>query len=350
LSVPGGSIRAQIEEDRGVPLLRVVEDADYWPEYGTFVLRDVPRPDQVRPRVSGLLAQYAVDTQPGGSFARAGDGWVEGVASDSHHRVRIEAYDAPPDAGDLSEWDDVLETPFATCGVARLALTVGGPIGEPIELGPPGVYRMLFARRPLAAGDDPEGWPCEYRLRFWPAEASAEPPRWLRRTGPLVDGRPANERGVFDGSYRRAVTDVVMLALWAAQSATPVTLGWLADRLLTTTATIRGIIEHPQASRALSVDGDLDEVDAPLTMTVLARQPAEVRTVPVPALPPLPGSTARRSTAARPSAPRVSGVRRVAARPMARRQDTAGTQEGRGLPDGLDNRVGWSPMSTEFPA
>lgn len=164
------------------------------------------------------------------------------------------------------------------------ALTVDGSIGEPIELGPPGVYRMVFARRAVSAGDDPEGWPCEYRLRFWPVDAHrsrpdgrAEPACWSM-SGPLASGTPSK------AVTRRAITDIVMLALWAAQSATPVTLAWLADRLLTTTATILGIIERPRASRALSVDGDLD---APLTVPVLAKKPAETRTVPVPPRPPV---------------------------------------------------------------
>jgi hypothetical protein len=322
-----------------MPLLRVIEHHDYRPEFGTFVMRDVSRPDQVRSRVGALLAEYAVDTQPSGSFARAGDGWVEAVASDSHHRVRLEVYDAAPDDDDFSEWGDVVETPFASSGVARLAFVVDGLIGEPIELGPPGVYRLLFARRPLAAGDDPEGSACEYRLRFWPADAPVEPPRWLRRTAPLVDERPAGERDAFDGSYRRAITDIVMLALWAAESATPVTLRWLADRLLTTTATIRGIIEHPRASRALSIDGHLDDVDAALTVTVLAKEPAEARGVTIPGLPPRPGS-ALRSTAARRAMPGVRGVRPVAARRMVARQDAAGAEEGQAPPDGPDSHSG----------
>jgi hypothetical protein len=333
--------RQQIEEARAMPLLRVVEDHDYWPEYGTLVIRDVRRPDQVRPRVGELLAEYAVETQPSGSLARAGDGWLEGVAADSHHTVRIEVYDARPDDDDRSGWDDVLETPFATSGVARLALVVGGPTGEPVELGPPGVYRVLFARRPVVAGQNPEGWPCAYRLRFWPVEAPPEPPRWLRRSRPLVDGRPAGERGAFDGRYRRAITDIVMLALWAAESATPVTLAWLADRMLTTTATVRAIIEHPGASRMLSIDGDLDDLDAPLTVTVLARKPAEVRTAKVAALPPRPGSVIRqstpghRSTPARRSTPGVQGVRPAAARPAVKRQ---------AAPDGgLDSHPGDGP-------
>jgi hypothetical protein len=202
------------------------------------------------------------------------------------------------------------------------------------------VYRVLFARRPVTMGDDPEGCPCEYRLRFWPVDAPAEPPRWLRRTGLLVDGRPAGERGAFDGSYRRAITDIVMLALWAAESATPVTLGWLADRLLTTTGTIRDIIEHPRARHVLGVDGDLDDADAPLTVTVLAKKRAEVRTAALPALSPRPGQAAHRSTVAGRPTPGVRGVRPVAARPMVKRQDAAGSEEGQALPDGPGNHPG----------
>ena len=114
------------------------------------------------------------------------------------------------------------------------------------------------------------------------------------------------------------------LALWAAESATPVTLAWLADRLLTTAATVRGVIEHPAAGRALIVDGDLDDVDAPLTATVLARKPAEVRGVRVPAPPPRPASAVRRSTPARRTTAAVPGVRAVrpsAARPMTKPHD-----------------------------
>jgi hypothetical protein len=317
-----------------VPLPRVFEHQEYRPEYGTFVVRDVPRPDRVRPRVGALLAPYAVRTQPSGSFARAGDGWVEGVAADGPHDVRIEVYDAPPADGDLADltdltdpadpagWDDVVDTPFASSGVVRLALTVIGPIGEAIELGPPGMYRIRFARRPVTPGDDPAGRPCVYLLRFWPVDTPPEPPRWLRRTGPLVDGRA--ERDAFDGSYRSAVTDVVMLALWAAESATPVTVGWLADRMLTTVETVRAVIGHPWAARLLSIAGDLGEDDAPLTVTVLTNEPL-VRRHALPTVPGRPGRPAQavsRATPARqatPGIPAVRAARPAAARPMAKR-------------------------------
>jgi hypothetical protein len=315
-----------------MPLLAAFEHPDYWPEYGTLVVQDVALPGQNRPRVSALLARHAVHTQPSGSFARAGDGWIEGVASDSRHAVRLEVHDAPPDEDDPAEWADVLDSPFVTSGVVRLALTVGGPVGEPVELGPPGVYRMRFARRPVTAGDDPAGWPCEYRLAFWPVDSPPEPPRWLCRTGPLVNGRPA-ERDAFDGSYRRAVTDIVMLTLWAGESGTPVTLEWLAGRLLTTTATVRDIIEHPRASHVLSIDGDLGDVDARLAVTVLAGKPAEVRGFPRPAIPARPGSAVRRPTTATRSTPGVRGVPRLAARPVVRREDVTDTETSPEQPD-----------------
>src|SRR6266702_7309146 len=200
-------------------LLRVSEHDGYRPGYSTLLVLDAPRPGRARYPVGVFLAPQAVNTQPSGSLARAGDGWVEGVASGDHrHAVRVEVHDAPPHDDVVAAWDDVLETPFATSGVVRLAQTVAGPVGDPVELGAPGLYRLLFARRPVAAGGDPAGSPCEYRLRFWPVDAPVEPPRWLRRTGPLVDGRPAYERGSFDGTYRSALTDIVMLALWAAES------------------------------------------------------------------------------------------------------------------------------------
>ncbi|WP_262061181.1 hypothetical protein [Streptomyces sp. STR69] len=324
-----------------MPLLRAVDNDDYWPEYGTFVIRDVPWLNRSGPQVGELLAEFAVETQPSGSFARAGDGWVEGVAADSQHTVRIEVYDAPPDDDDLSEWDDVMETPFVSSGLVSLALVVAGPVGEPIRLGPPSAYRILFARRPLTAGDDPRGWPCEYRLRFWPVDAPGEPPRWLRRSAPLVDARPADQRGVFDGSYRSVVTDVAMLALWAAESATPVTLRWLADRLATTTATVRGVMEHPRAGLVLTVDGDLDDVDAPLTVTVLSRTPFAIRARQTVAVPPptVPGTrhapTARRST---PGAPGARAVRPTPARPMVKLQEATGMEEEQPRPD--DHRGG----------
>lgn len=308
-------------------LLSAVEYQEYRPAYGTLAIRDVPRPGESRPRVGELLARFALDTQPSGSFARAGDGWIEGIASgDERHTVRLEVHDAPTDVDDLSEWDDVLDTPFATSGLITLEVFVNSPVGAPVEIGPPGVYRIRVARRPIAAGDDPEGRACEFRVLFWPARTPPEPPRWLRRTGLLVDPRPAAERGAFDGSYRCAITDVVMLALWAKESATPLTLAGLADRMLTTTATVRDIIEHPRASGVLTVDGDLDDVDAPLTMTVLAKQPrAAVRSHPSQGLPPQPGLPARRSTPARRATP---GVRAVAARPAVKPGPTDGGRAG----------------------
>jgi len=318
-------------------LVNVAEYQEYRPAYGTLTVRDVPRADHSRPRVSEQLAPFALNTQPSGSLARAGDGWIEGVASGDHyHTVRIEAHDAPPDDNDLCEWDDVLDTPFATSGLLCLQTFIDSPVGEPVELGPPGVYRLRLARRPVTAGEDPETGVCEYRLLFWPVQTPPEPPRWLRRTGLLVDGRPAAERDAFDGSYRGAITDLVMLALWAKESAVPLTIEGLADRLLTTTTTVRDIIEHPRTSRLLRIDGDLDEVDTPLTVTVLAKQSSvAVRPASSQVLPPLPGLPAHRSTPARRATPGVRGAR-SSARTIAKRQTAPGARDSQPQRDGLD--------------
>lgn len=296
-------------------LLRVFEEPDYWPEYSTLVIRDVPGAGR-SPGAGPLLALYAVDTQPSGSLARAGDGWLEGVASDNHHAVRVEVHDAPPAGDDLSEWDDALETPFVTGGTVSLGMVTGGTVGEPMELGAPGLYRVEYARRPVTAG---AGASCRYRLRCWPVPGPPEPPRWLRRSRPLVDARPAAERGSYDGSYRQALTDVVMLVLWAAESGTPVTLGWLADRLSTTAAVARAVVEHPRADTVLTAAGDLDDPSAELTVDVHARPPTPMSTVPVKARA-VPakrtaGHPASRTTAAK------AGVPMRPARPAIRRPD-----------------------------
>jgi hypothetical protein len=303
-----------------MPLQRAVENHDYWPEFGTFVIRDVAQPGRRRPQVGELLAEYAVDAQPCGSIARAGDGWLDGGAADSHHTVRLEVHDTAPGHDEPLDWTDLVDLPFASAGVISLALVVGGATGEPLELGPAGLYRVRFARRAATAGADPRGYPCEYQLRFWPTGTSAEPPRWLRRSSPFI-----GERNDFDGAYRQATSDVLMLVLWAAETATPVTLKWLADRLLTTTTTVREILEHPRPD-VLTAGGSLDDENAPLTVTVHPRKPRPVRTT---GLPTIPGTTrgtpaARSSSAARSGAaarPRAA-VRRVAARPAVPRQHT----------------------------
>jgi hypothetical protein len=326
-------------------LVRVFEDPEYWPEYGTFLIRDVAPPEQARPLVGPLLAEYAVETQPCGSIARAGDGWLDGVATDDRHLVRIEVYDAPPSDDDLSGWNDVVDLPFASAGAVSMAWVVGGPVSEAVELGAPGVYRVQFARRPVMQGTDDRGSAFEYRLRFWPVNAPAQPPRWLRRTRPLV-AEQVDARDIRQGAYRRAISDVVMLVLWAAESATPVTLAWLADRLLATTAIVRAVIEHPKAVAALTVDGDLDDVDAPLTVTVHARKPvrshhtlghAVAGSQSVASRSMVHGSPAVRSS---PGTRAVPGARSVPAQPMITRQGAAGAQEKQSSHDGPDKQPG----------
>jgi hypothetical protein len=134
--------------------------------------------------------------------------------------------------------------------------------------------------------------------------------------------------------------------LWAAESATPVTLAWLADRLLATTAIVRAVIEHPKAVAALTVDGDLDDVDAPLTVTVHARKPvrshhtlghAVAGSQSVASRSMVHGSPAVRSS---PGTRAVPGARSVPAQPMITRQGAAGAQEKQSSHDGPDKQPG----------
>jgi hypothetical protein len=62
-------------------LVRAFEDHEYWPEYGTFLLRDCGPPSPARVRVTELLGANAVEAQVCGSIGRAGDGWVDGPAT-----------------------------------------------------------------------------------------------------------------------------------------------------------------------------------------------------------------------------------------------------------------------------
>ncbi|GIH15197.1 hypothetical protein [Rugosimonospora africana] len=249
-----------------MPLVREAEVDDYWPMYGALYVKDVREPDRAGPPVGELLAEGVVRTSLG-SMARAGDGWLMDVANDCEHVVRIEVHDGPPPADDLSRWDAVIETPYASSGVAGLNVVSGGPVGEPVVLGRPGLYRARCARRPRFPGSGPIGVAYRYRLQFWPVDAPPEPPQVLRRRDVVGGDRPGAVRDPNDTGYHAAVADVVALLLWAAEATTPVTLSWLADRLLTSAATIRTVLEHPAAG-LLVVAGDLDDAEAPLTITI----------------------------------------------------------------------------------
>ncbi|WP_173081035.1 hypothetical protein [Phytohabitans rumicis] len=201
-------------------LLRGFEDNEYWPEYGTFLVRDSVPHETVRPRVDPLLAEYAVDSQPCGSVARGGDGWLDGTATDRHHAVRLELHDGPPgpDAGD---WAEVVETPMVSGGAVGLTMVTGGPGRDPFRLGGPGLYRVRFARRLADEGD-------EYRLQFWPVDAPPEPPRWVKRSAALVEkGNPGWREAL--GSPAMDLHAVVYAAASESSASTEDIVAWAVE-------------------------------------------------------------------------------------------------------------------------
>ncbi|GAA2572974.1 DUF6042 family protein [Actinomadura fulvescens] len=172
-------------------LLRVHETDDYWPEYSTLMIRDHWDHDlevESRPELEAL-SEFLDHAQPCGSVARAGDGWLRAGARDADRQVRLEVHDqAPPD--DLSDWDDVVETPYH-CGVGSVVLDTvipGDGYDHPLELGPPGFYRARVSRKctpsqvPGFQAEEGDIW----RVQFWPAPGAPQPPRWLARSEPAL--------------------------------------------------------------------------------------------------------------------------------------------------------------------
>src|SRR4051812_42359809 len=139
-------------------LQRAYEDLAYRPEYGTLVVRDALPWVAARPQAGPLLESGAMDLQPSGTIARAGDGWLEARAYGRNFTVRLEAHDsAPPPEG--PDWPDVVETPMVSGGRIGLAYVTSGPATVPFPLGGPGVYRIRLCARPG-----------RFVLRCWPVD------------------------------------------------------------------------------------------------------------------------------------------------------------------------------------
>ncbi|GAA2673013.1 DUF6042 family protein [Nonomuraea recticatena] len=171
--------------------MRTVAVENYWPEYGTIVIRDAPGVDPASRPLRGvpLLGEHDMDAQPGGTIARAGDAWLQAVARDGRHRVRLEAHDAPLPLDD--GWDDVVETPYhANTGSVMLTTVLHSEVysDRPLRLGPPGLYRVRVSCRrtppeiPGLEASKGDLW----RMQFWATSGSHEPPLWLSRSHPAV--------------------------------------------------------------------------------------------------------------------------------------------------------------------
>ncbi|WP_431914797.1 DUF6042 family protein [Nonomuraea jabiensis] len=167
--------------------MKIIAVEDYWPEYGTIVVRDTWGEEPAVETNLPLLGEYDLDTQPAGTIAKAGAGWLQASSRDGRHRVRLETHHAPPPLDD--GWDDVVETPYH-CGTGAVYLTSvmcsDLYADAPLRLGPPGLYRVRVSCRrtppeiPGFQASEGDLW----RLQFWPS--ALEPPRWLARSRPAL--------------------------------------------------------------------------------------------------------------------------------------------------------------------
>ncbi|WP_436519674.1 hypothetical protein [Actinoplanes sp. HUAS TT8] len=188
-----------------------LEDDEYWPEFGSVVIRDAwpDDPDSVGEPMFPLLSEDVELLF--GTVGRAGEGWLQLASGERCQRVRLEAHSGipPQESGD---WLDVVETPYrSVSGRVGLTSTTGGPAMFGMVIGEPGFYRVRVCRRP--APDDGDVWV----VRFWPSDP-VEPPRWLvRDPGRSLDG---------------LADDIYAVVSWASGGRLVTRLGELADRLL----------------------------------------------------------------------------------------------------------------------
>jgi hypothetical protein len=202
-------------------LLREYSTDEYWAEYAVLVIRDLGG-DSDDYEGAGLLAEQATGTQPGGTIAMAGAGWLwaRATSMDGDNEVRLEAHDSVPadDPGGLADWDDVVETPYLSFSgtVALSLLTAGVDYQHALQLGPKGHYRVRVCcrRQPDTqdAGSEQDTAQSRagdiWRLQFWPAPGGPEPPRWLARAPVVIDESPA-----WDGTLDPHLSSVLRSAL-----------------------------------------------------------------------------------------------------------------------------------------
>ncbi|WP_433060902.1 hypothetical protein [Dactylosporangium sp. CS-033363] len=227
-------------------LRRAYEDLAYRPEFGTLVVRDAGPWAEARPRPGMLLGAGSMNLQPSGTFARAGDGWLEARAYGDRFEVRLEAHDGPPPPEDPglhsgAGWTDVLETPMISGGRVGLSTMTGGPGSDALPLGAgPALYRVRVCVRSHT-----------FVLRFWPVDGPVDPPRRLARAATSPSPGPEE------------VSDVVMLLLWSHAAGRPLTLDDVAERTLQTPADVRATLERAiTRERALASFDPLVFLDA----------------------------------------------------------------------------------------
>ncbi|MEU4192088.1 hypothetical protein AB0E69_09330 [Kribbella sp. NPDC026611] len=176
-------------------------DGDYWPEFGTLVVRDPAGPED----------EYG-DPSPIGTIARTGHGWLKAAAGDGPCEVLLQVHDGKPEG---LAWDALLELPFvSTSGQVVLTDLIGGADNGQLKLGEAGHHRVRIAHQPLEVDEDDDESPVDrWQLDFWRVD-EAEPPRWFHRERPAVFER-------VDPNWRHLVSFHAMDpidCLWSAQS------------------------------------------------------------------------------------------------------------------------------------
>jgi hypothetical protein len=242
---------------RVVALVRFHDEDEYWPEFGTVVIRDAVSAT----RRWWDFQSRALDEHEGplfGTVARAGEGWLQLNAGDGPHQVRVEVHDLPVAVLD-EPWLDVIQTPYS-CGTGAVGLTTmtSGPgYYGVMEIGDPGSYQVRVCRR---SGDDARD---RWLVQFWPCD-DVRPPWWLVR-------RPRSTPG---WTYQMAdpatvSPDVYAVASWSPAATVVTTVTDLGRRLLLDDEIITRTLRTPD--RYLHVTGNPDDRSAPLTITATTR-------------------------------------------------------------------------------
>jgi len=218
-----------------------LEDEDYWPEFGTVVIRD--KGDQ---RFEGerdgdadifLLSELAGPLF--GTVARAGNGWLQLTATDSRQHVRIETHDTMP-LVESGPWLDIMETPYRSfSGMVAFATMTSGPYWSNLGLSlgqGPGLYRARVYR---ADGEDGGNL---WLVRFWP-ERQIELPRWLRRE-PGSDGETSATGYRAEGLGE----DIFSMVSWTPHGQLSTTVTQLAVNILADTDAILAVLRDPESA------------------------------------------------------------------------------------------------------
>ncbi|MFF1819619.1 hypothetical protein ACFVWG_20125 [Kribbella sp. NPDC058245] len=156
-----------------------VRDDDYWPEFGTLVVRDSG---------DGWAADEDGEPTSIGTIARGGSGLLRAMAGDGPLEVLVQVHDGP--VGEVSDvWEDVVEVPYRSgSGVIGLSdVTSPAWVQEALSLGQPGNFRVRVVHHELGvpADIDDESPTDRWQLDFWPVD-DVQAPRWIRRSSSPV--------------------------------------------------------------------------------------------------------------------------------------------------------------------